>query len=214
MGRTEAGAGGGAAARRWAGWLAAGWLGAVLSGCGGGGVAPPVSAYRLAGPPALPAPARPLPGLLAVGRLQADGPLNGRAMLYTVPGRPLELRSTGDRRWIAPPPRLLQAYLVAGLRAARAARNVAVQDARLRPRYRLRGELLAFEHRRGRGEVRLEAVLRLEAAREGRVYWSRRVLERVPVTGDDPHALARAFSRAAEGLLKALLAGVAETAGD
>lgn len=186
-------------------------LGLLAAGCAGDAAMPPETYYRLSAPVVATKLTRPLPGTLVVGRPRADGPLNGRAMVYTRPGRTLRLYADPVRRWMAPPPRLVQRYLVAALRAAGAARQVFAQDARLRPDYRLDGALLAFEHHRPAGMVRVGLDLRLEDVRRGRILFALHRREEAAVAGAGAQAVARAYSRAMDAIVQHLLAELAAT---
>lgn len=147
----------------------------ILAGCQGGGDAAPVDRfYRIA----ISAPAAPevpsLPGTVTVGRLDADGLMRERPLVYSTDSAGLSLAQHDYDYWVEPPARLLQAELVRYLRSAGVAQSVVTPDLRVRSEFEVVGTIRRFERLIGRSAHRVAVTLELAL---------------VDRTGDDPRVV-------------------------
>ncbi len=108
------------------------------------------------------------PGVLSVARLEADGLLRERPLLYSATGRPHEMQQHLYHYWMDPPPKMLQAQLVDYLRASGLAKAVITPDLRVRPDYEITGRLKRFERLLGGGPTRVVAEVELALVETGR----------------------------------------------
>jgi len=116
-----------------------------------------------------------LSGTLAVKRFAADGMLQDRSIVYSRPGKPLEVESYHYHHWTDIPPVMLQQLLVDYLRAANAATFVTVADADIRPDYILTGRVRRIERSIGAAAISgiIELDLGLIHTDSGRVLFNR-----------------------------------------
>ena len=129
--------------------------------------------------------APPLQGTLEVERLDADGLIASRPIVYSNAKTPNRVDEYHYHFWTESPPVLVQDALVAYLRGVGAAKVVVTPEVRVEPDYELSGRLSRFEQVRGAGakvvaeiELRLrELELRSSAAAED---LSRRGADRTP----------------------------------
>ncbi len=82
-----------------------------------------------------------LAGTLAIGPLQGNGLVGGRAMIYSEASQPLQLRQYHYHNWIEAPPRLLQEHLLVFLRAAGVAKRVISTDTGVHAEYLVSGKI-------------------------------------------------------------------------
>jgi ABC-type uncharacterized transport system auxiliary subunit len=138
----------------------------LLAACAGP-PAPKDAFYRLeVAPPAKTFERPPLPGVLEVDRLEADGAVAERALAFeTRPGGPVE-RYRYDF-WSEQPGIMLQDRLAAFLRAANAAGRVVTPELRVPPDWTLRGKIRRFEQVAGADKVAVELQLAVVSARDG-----------------------------------------------
>ena len=100
-----------------------------------------------------------LPGILAIKRFSADGMLQVRGIIYSQPGRPLEVESYHYHHWTDIPPVMLQDILVGYLRAANAAPGIVAGGMDVEPDYILKGRINRLERVTGSAH---DGVLELE----------------------------------------------------
>jgi len=139
----------------------------VLAGCFGS--APPVPRehyYRLLVPtPVQSSVEIPLPGVVTVELLQADGLLRERALLYSESGQSYELQQHNYHFWNDAPPRMLQDQMVAYLRRSGVAGLVVTPDTRVRSDYRVSGKARRLERQLGGGPPRVFVEIELALLR-------------------------------------------------
>ncbi len=139
----------------------------VLAGCFGS--APPVPRehyYRLLVPTPVQSSAEiPLPGVVTVELLQADGLLRERALLYSESGQSYELQQHNYHFWNDAPPRMLQDQMVAYLRRSGVAGLVVTPDTRVRSDYRVTGKARRLERLLGGGPPRVFVEIELALLR-------------------------------------------------
>jgi len=152
-----------------------------------------------------------LTGTLAVKRFAADGMLQGRNMVYSKPGKPLEAELYHYHHWADIPPVMLQQQLADYLRAANAATRVTVADPDIRPDYILNGRIKRLERSIGAttsGIIELELGLIHKGS--GRVLFSRTYRQKIRVEGsgmtDTVAALNQALTNIYVKFLSALTA--------
>jgi ABC-type uncharacterized transport system auxiliary subunit len=113
----------------------------MLFGCAAQEPVPENNFYRLR----IDAPQQPgasiLNGTLAVGPLQGNGLVGGRAMVYSEASLPLQLRQYHYHNWIESPPRLLQEQLVLFLRTAGVAKRVISSETGAHAEYLVSGKI-------------------------------------------------------------------------
>ena len=139
----------------------------LLAGCLG--AAPPVPRdhyYRLLVPtPAENAGAVPLPGVMTVELLRADGLLRERPLLYSETGESYELQQHNYHYWNDAPPRMLQDQMVTYLRRSGVSRQVVTPDMRIRADYQVSGKVRRLERLLGGGPPRVFAEIELALLR-------------------------------------------------
>ena len=142
-------------------------LAPFLAGCLGS--APPVPRghyYRLLVPtPQAGAGAAPLPGILSVELLQADGLLRERPLLYSESGESYELQQHNYHYWNDAPPRMLQDQMVTYLRRSGVSRQVVTPDMRIRADYQVSGKVRRLERLLGGGPPRVFVEIELALLR-------------------------------------------------
>ena len=120
-------------------------LAAALAGCAAPSEVPRDQFYRLT----VPAPARlarpPLPGVVQVTRLLADGLTSERAVVFSYRDRPDEIESYAHMYWADPPGTMLSNQLVEVLRAAGAGDQVVTSEVRVPADWVVQGHLKRFE---------------------------------------------------------------------
>ena len=139
----------------------------LLAGCLG--AAPPVPRdhyYRLLVPtPAENAGAVPLPGVMTVELLRADGLLRERPLLYSETGESYELQQHNYHYWNDAPPRMLQDQMVTYLRRSGVSGQVVTPDMRIRADYQVSGKVRRLERLLGGGPPRVFAEIELALLR-------------------------------------------------
>ena len=142
--------------------LSAAVLTLVLAGCQGGGDPAPVDRfYRIAistpemrGGPSL-------PGTVMVDRLDADGLMRERPVVYSMDADGFSLAQHEYDYWVEPPARLLQAELVRYLRSAGVAQSVVTPELRVQSDFEVIGIVRRFERLIGRSAPRVAVTLEL-----------------------------------------------------
>ncbi len=104
--------------------------------------------FRLVAAPATQALARPLPGILEVAPLGADGVTGERPLLYTANGG-TKLEQRNYAYWTELPTAMIRDQLVAYLRSAGAAEQVVPSELRIGALYRIQGEIKRLEQSAG-----------------------------------------------------------------
>ncbi len=139
----------------------------LLAGCLGS--APPVPRdhyYRLLVPtPEQSAGEAPLPGIMTVELLQADGLLRERPLLYSESGESYELQQHNYHYWNDAPPRMLQDQMVTYLRRSGVSRQVVTPDMRIRADYQVSGKVRRLERLLGGGPPRVFVEIELALLR-------------------------------------------------
>ena len=132
-------------------------LSSLLAGCFGS--APPLPRdhyYRLlVEAPAQTQNGAPLPGVLTVQLLQADGLLRERPLLYSESGKSHEVQQHDYHYWNDTPPRMLQDQMVTFLRQSGIAGVVVTPDMSTRPDYQVSGKARRLERLLGGGPPRV-----------------------------------------------------------
>jgi ABC-type uncharacterized transport system auxiliary subunit len=175
-----------------------------LSACGGGAPPPAEHFYRL-NAPQLSAAAKPLPGILIVERLRADGVTSERPMAHSKAGQEKALETYRYHYWTEAPGRMLQQLLVKSLKDAKAAKDVLTDEIRVEGDWILRGRLTHFEQvLGGRPRVLLEADLSLVKAKDSSLALHAVYREEEEANGESPAAAVEAMQKALERLTKRL----------
>ncbi len=125
-------------------------LALVLAGCQSAPGPAPVDRFYRVAIPAPDAMGVSLPGTVQVGRLDADGLMRERPVVYSDDDGALSLAQHEYDYWIEPPARLLQVELVQYLRSAGIARSVVTPELRIRPDFEVVGTVRRFERLIGR----------------------------------------------------------------
>jgi len=192
------------AAARLAGVLS---LALGLGACGSAPPAPPAPDrfYRLPAPTSMAAGKPLVAGVLRVQPMRAEGLHGERAVLYSDSGDALRLEQASNVFWAEAPPRLIQRYIIAYLRAGELAPMVVDESVR-EADFEVRGRILQFERvLDGDGEaVDLALVLRLETG-YGRPVLVEEYRRRRAVAGGGS-ASAGAFAAALDAVLEAFIA--------
>ncbi|NNG02600.1 MAG: ABC transporter [Inquilinus sp.] len=133
----------------------------VAACAGGAGEVPRDRYFRLdiAAPAA--ERAAPLAGALLVTRLDAEGLMRERPLVYSADASALAVEQDDYHFWIEPPTRLLQAELVDYLRAAGIAETVVTPELRIRSNYEIVGTIRRFERVLGEGRPKVAVELEL-----------------------------------------------------
>lgn len=148
----------------------------------------------------------PLPGVLEVDRLEADGAVAERALAFeTRPGGPVE-RYRYDF-WSEQPGILLQDRIAAYLRAANAAGRVVTPELRVPPDWTLRGKIRRFEQVAGAGKVAVELQLAVVSARDGSLVLMDTYRVEAP-SGSDVESMVGAIGAATSDVLARFVAAL------
>lgn len=162
--------------------------------------------YRLHTPAVATAFAKPpLPGTLEVERIEADGMIAARPIVYSDAAKPNQVGEYHYHFWTESPAALVQDALVEYLRGAGAAKMVVTPEVRVEPEYLLSGRLLRFEQVRGGSAkvvMTLEARLRETAA--DRLLLLKTYSVEVPAASDSVPAAVTAFDSALAQVFAAL----------
>lgn len=108
-----------------------------------------------------------LDGVLTVQPLRTDGLHRERALLYSEDPRHRALRQYHYHFWLSPPPRLVQDYIVAYLRAMQTATIVVADDRKTDADYVVQGRLKNFEQRVMGDKSRVVVSLELRLQQHG-----------------------------------------------
>ncbi len=142
-------------------------LTSLLAGCLGSAPAVPRDHYYrlLVGAPTQTQAAAPLPGILTVQLLQADGLLRERPLLYSESGKSHEVQQYDYHYWNDAPPRMLQDQMVTYLRQSGIAAAVVTPDMSTRPDYQVSGKARRLERLLGGGPPRVVVEVELSLRR-------------------------------------------------
>nr|CAX83849.1 ABC-type uncharacterized transport system, auxiliary component [uncultured bacterium] len=176
-----------------------------LAACGG---APPPAEhfYRLTTPVVAPS-AKPLPGILVVERLRADGVTGERPMAHSRADQPKNLETYRYHFWTEAPGRMLQQHLVKSLNDAKAASQVLTDEVKVEGVWLLKGRLLHFEQvLGGQPKVVIEADMTLMKAKDYSLVHHGLYREEEPAQGDSPAAAVDAMQKAFERLSQRIAA--------
>ena len=171
---------------------------------------PPVPAdhfYRLP-EPKVQALAEPLTkGVIVVNPFQTDGLHNERAMVYTKDAHAITLSRYHYSYWLDAPPRLVQAYLVEYLRAAKAARLV-VSDPGVESAINISGRIVRFDQQlHGKSSRALiELELRVNGSKPGPPLLLKDYRADVPASDGSMEALVLAFHKGLNQIFERFLA--------
>ena len=156
--------------------------------------------YRLEAVPAGTALARPVfPGVMEVNRLDVDGMLSERGLVYQDADGTLA-RWRYDL-WSDPPATALQMELAEALRAANMAEQVVTPDLRVPPDWMVRGRLFRFEALPAQGKVVIKLQLAAVSARDGTLVLLKTYVVEPALDGKGPEAAVTALNRGASELL-------------
>ncbi|NQU62546.1 MAG: membrane integrity-associated transporter subunit PqiC [Rhodospirillales bacterium] len=101
--------------------------------------------YRLAAVKPSPLPKMLFPGTLEVDRFVADGLTAGRPIVYSVAGKPYQVKEYHYHFWTQPPTVMLRDELVSYLRQAKISDQVVTPELRVSPDYVLTGKIKRLE---------------------------------------------------------------------
>jgi len=101
-----------------------------------------------------------LKGVLEVDRLNADGLLGGRSLLYTEKGKEAEIKEYHYHLWTEAPPSLIQDRMVSFLRTAKVADNIVTPKMRITSDYTINGRIRHLE--RAVGGAAPKVIVELE----------------------------------------------------
>lgn len=183
----------------------------LLAACAGP-AAPPDSFYRIEpGAPAERSARPPLPGVLEINRLAADGVASERAMAFA--------RTEGGALthykydfWSEPPGLLLQDRLAHYLDAAGTADRVVTPDLRVLPDWMLRGKVRRFELVADRAEAVADLELAVVGARDGRLVLLKTYEARTRTASDRIEDVAHAMEAGVRDIFARFLADLRQAA--
>ena len=169
-------------------------MGLALSACSS--AAPPEDHfYRLQVDFISPPAERPtFPGVLEVARLDSDGVIVERPLVYTREDGVLA-RYRYDL-WSDPPARLLHERMVEALALSKVSEGITVSELRNLSDWVVRGRLQRFEQVDNGAAVVVRLALAVSSARDGRVLLLDVYEVKEPTTAPTPEATAAALSRA------------------
>lgn len=134
----------------------------ALGGCQSAADRPPIDRfYRISIEAPTPSGQPSLPGTVLIARLDADGPMRERPVVYSADADGLSLAQHEYDFWIEPPARLLQSELVRYLRSSGVAQSVVTPELRLPSQYEVVGTIRRFERLIGRSTSRVAVTLEL-----------------------------------------------------
>lgn len=177
----------------------------LLAACAGP-AAPPDNFHRIAPVAVVSRFAQPpLPGVLEVDRLSADGALTERAIAFSA-------RDTGPLAhykydyWSDSPPVMLQDRLVDLLTRAGAADRVVTPDLRVLADWSLRGKVLKFEQMAGSSKIAIEIRLGVVSARDGKLVLLEDYSVILPTESERVETLAAAMDQGVSQIFTRFLA--------
>ena len=155
--------------------------------------------------------APPLQGTLEVERLDADGLIASRPIVYSNAKTPNRVDEYHYHFWTESPPVLVQDALVAYLRGAGAAKVVVTPEVRVEPDYELSGRLSRFEQVRGAGaKVGGRGRVRLRERNDDRLLLLKTYRVETPTDSETVSDAVAAFDTALEQVLAALTRDIGE----
>ncbi len=190
-------------------------LTALLAGCAGAPGIPDSSYFRL--------PARqteaiastpPLSAPVEIEPFLADGVHSDQAILYSLDPEGQQLRAYHYQLWVDPPTRMLQRRLIGTLRDANVAAVVAARLPARDERWRIRGQIEAFERiRRDDGwHVQVALQLRADHGNEAVPRLLRDYRELRPAGGDSITDAVRAIGAAVDAIYAQFVAELVRVA--
>jgi ABC-type uncharacterized transport system auxiliary subunit len=116
---------------------------------------------------------KPLPGTIEVERFVADGLTSERPLVYSVAGKPNEVKAYHYHFWIKPPTVMLRDELVSFLRASKISDSVVTPEMRVNADYALTGKIKHLEQVRAEKKTRtlLEIEIGLRRPRDGKLLF-------------------------------------------
>jgi ABC-type uncharacterized transport system auxiliary subunit len=147
-------------------------------------------------------------GIMAVNRLEAEGLLRERPMLFSASGRPHEVQQHDYHYWSDPPTRMVQEALVGYLRRAGLADTVIGQDLRIQADYEVAGRIIRLERLLGGGPPRVVAEINLSLLDRGteELLLTRSYTVELPSADASVDASVVAFNQAIDDILARFLA--------
>lgn len=165
--------------------------------------------YRLETAPAVAALARPVfPGVMEVNRLDVDGLLSERGLVYQDADGTLA-RWRYDL-WSDPPATAVQMELAEALRAANMAEQVVTPDLRVPPDWMVRGRLFRFEALPAQGKVAIKLQLAAVSARDGTLVLLKTYVSEPAMDGKGPEAAVTALNRGVSELLSRFVSDLSQ----
>ena len=150
-------------------------------------------------------------GVLEVDRLRTHAVARRTALVTVADASDPELRTRSYEHWADSPTLLLQREMAAYLHAVGLAGRVVTAELGVEPDYRLSGDLVHFEERRGTGAPRVvvELALVLTDERRRAILLQESYREERAVEGPDARDAVRAYDAALSAVLARLVADVA-----
>lgn len=167
---------------------------------------PPDTFYRIEPAETVPRfAAPPLPGVIEVERLAADGAVAERALVFARgDGGPLAHYKYDF--WSEPPGLMLQDRLARSLTRAGAADRVVTPDLRVLSDWTVRGKIRRFEQLAGVGMVAVDIQLAVVGSRTGELVLNESYGVQVPTASDAVEAAAHAMERGVSEIFGRFLA--------
>jgi ABC-type uncharacterized transport system auxiliary subunit len=149
-----------------------------------------------------------LSGILEVDRLRAHAVARRTALIYVMDASATELRSSSTEHWADSPTLLVQREMAAYLHSAGIADRVLTPELGIEPDYRLSGDIVRFEERRGSGPPRIVVELALVVSDERRraVLLQQGYREERTAQGSDAEDAVRAYDAALSAILERFVA--------
>jgi ABC-type uncharacterized transport system auxiliary subunit len=149
-----------------------------------------------------------LSGVLEVDRLRAHAVARRTALVYVADASATELRTSGTEHWADSPTLLVQREMAAYLHSAGVADRVLTPELGIEPDYRLSGDIVRFEERRGSGAPRVVVELALVVSDERRraILLQQSYREERAAQGPDAEDAVRAYDAALSAVLARLVA--------
>ncbi|CAA6605872.1 ABC-type uncharacterized transport system, auxiliary component [Rhodospirillaceae bacterium LM-1] len=185
------------AGRGFAPWLTLALLALALPLSACGGAPPPAEHFYRLTTPVVTASAKPLPGILVVERLRADGVTGERPMAHSRADQPQSLDTYRYHFWTEAPGRMLQQHLAKSLNDAKSASQVMTDEAKVEGAWLLKGRLMHFEQVLGsQPKVVIEADMTLMKAKDYSLVHRALYREEEPAQGESPAAAVDAMQKA------------------
>jgi len=150
--------------------------------------------------------APPLPGVLEIDRVEAEGVLADRAIAYQASAEALQRYHY--ELWSDPPAQLVQDLLARTLRDCGAAGTVVTPDLRVSPDWIMRIKLRRFEQVPSAHGVAVEMQVAVLGARDGALLLLKDYAAQAPTDSDHADAVSAAMGKAVSQVLAALVADI------